>query len=68
ILECPEAAGAIKQGDELEVDLSKGKIKNLSTGQSWNVPPLPDFLQDLMEKGGLVNWVRERLKREDIAK
>lgn len=68
ILECPEAAGAIKQGDELEVDLSKGMIKDLSTGQSWNVPPLPDFLQDLMEKGGLVNWVRERLKGEEIAK
>lgn len=68
ILECPEAAKTINQGDEVEVNLAEGVIKNLSTGQSWNVPPLPEFLQDLMDKGGLVNWVRERLKEEEGAK
>ena len=63
ILECPEAAqpGAVSQGDELVVDLGTGRIENRTNGRSFTAAPVPAFLQNLFEAGGLVSYVRERL-------
>jgi len=43
----------VKEGDELEVDLSAGTIKNLTTGKSLKFTPFPDFLQEIIEIGGM---------------
>ena len=65
ILECPEAAepGAVAKGDELEVDLATGKIVNLTNGRTFTAQPVPEFLQQLFDAGGLVPYVRTRLER-----
>lgn len=62
ILECPEAAGALKEGDQVEVDMVKGVIKNLSSGEEYHAAPFPPFMQGIIEQGGLINYVRERMK------
>ena len=61
ILECPEAIDDISSGDEIEVDFAKGKIKNLSTGNEFFSKPFPEFMQNLMTKGGLMQMVKTRI-------
>ena len=63
VLECPEAAQDIRQGDQLEVDLSTGSIRNLSTGKAYQAKPFPPFMQKLIDAGGLVAYTQARLAK-----
>lgn len=62
ILESPEVAAASRQGDELEVDLATGKIRNLTREQTFMAQPVPPFMQELISDGGLIKHVAKRLK------
>ena len=62
IFESPEAAAAIAEGDTLEVDATTGVIKNLTKGEEYTAAPFPEFMQNLIAKGGLINYVREKVK------
>ena len=62
ILESPEASEATQMGDELEVDLSTGMIRNLSKNKTYNAQPFPDFMRGIIETGGLIAYTRERFK------
>ncbi|MFA5039896.1 MAG: 3-isopropylmalate dehydratase small subunit [Candidatus Omnitrophota bacterium] len=53
-------AGEIRAGDELEADLGKGEIRNLTQGKVYQSAPFPDFVCQIVEKGGLVNWVKSK--------
>jgi len=57
IFECPEAARSIEEGDEVEVDASTGLIRNLTRNQTYEAKPMPEFIQELIEAGGLMKWV-----------
>lgn len=59
ILECPEAVAGIREGDEVEVDLSTGQIRNLTTGATFQARPLPDFVLKIAAAGGIVNFLKE---------
>jgi len=61
ILECPEAVDGISTGDEVEVDLAAGRIKNNTTGKEYSAKPFPAFMRNLIEVGGLVNYAKARL-------
>jgi 3-isopropylmalate dehydratase small subunit len=61
ILESPEAAEAVKNGDELEVDLAIGTITNLSQDRTYHAQPVPPFMQELLAAGGLIPYVMKRL-------
>jgi 3-isopropylmalate/(R)-2-methylmalate dehydratase small subunit len=61
ILECPEAAQAAVTGDQLEVDLDKGQIKNLTQRKTYQAQPFPDFMQQIIRAGGLMPYVKQRL-------
>lgn len=62
ILESPEAADGSQQGDELEVDLAKGEIYNLTRGRTFVAQPIPAFMQELIDDGGLMRHVAKRIK------
>ncbi|NSW82619.1 MAG: 3-isopropylmalate dehydratase small subunit [Syntrophothermus sp.] len=62
ILECPEVVDEVRPGDELEVDLDRGVITNLTSGKEYQATPFPEFMQKIMASGGLINYVRERMK------
>ena len=62
ILQCPEAVDAIKAGEEVEVDTTTGQITNLSTGATFQAMPFPEFMQNLITAGGLINYAREKVK------
>lgn len=63
ILECPEAAQGIKQGDEVEVDFNTGVITNITTGKVYKAQPFPEFMQKIIAANGLVNYVKENSER-----
>ena len=60
ILESVEAADGISQGDELDIDTDSGLIKNLTTGESFNAQPIPPFMQELIQAGGLIEYVKAK--------
>ena len=61
LLECEAAADNIKAGDNLEVDLSTGKIKNITGGKEFTARPYPEFMAQLISAGGLIEHTKKRL-------
>lgn len=59
IIECPEAAEAIAEGDKLDVDMDKGVIKNLTTGAEYTTEPFPEFVQQIITAGGLIESIKK---------
>ena len=58
ILECPAASDGIDEGDQVSVDFSTGVITDLTKGTSFQAEPFPPFIQDMIEKGGLMASIR----------
>jgi len=57
IFELPESA-EIKEGDEVSVDMNAGTITNKTTNKSYNFTPIPEFMQELIDAGGLMNFAQ----------
>ena len=62
ILECEEAAEDIAPGDEVQADLSKGLIENLTTGKTYQAIAFPEFINKIIQREGLVNYTNHKLK------
>ena len=60
ILECPEAAEAIYAGDTVEVDTKTGVIKDETTGESFQAKPFPEFIDNIINSGGLLNYLKTK--------
>ena len=58
ILECPEAAEAIEEGHIVEADLDKGVITDKTTGKEFKTEPFPEFIQNIITNGGLVESIK----------
>ena len=58
ILECPEAAEAIAEGDVVEADLDAGILYDRTTGKEFRTQPFPAFIQKIIADGGLVEAIR----------
>jgi 3-isopropylmalate dehydratase small subunit len=61
ILECESAVDGIAEGDEIEVEPATGTIRNLTRNETYHAEPFPDFLQRIIDRGGLLAYVEERL-------
>ena len=61
ILECDEAADKTDSGDILEVELSTGEIVNVTKGLTFKAEPFPDFMLQLIEAGGLIEYTKRRI-------
>ena len=61
IIECPSAAAAIRDGDEVEVDLDTGVITDVTTGERFTAAPFPPFIQQIIRCGGIAGFVREKI-------
>lgn len=58
IVECPEAAEAINAGDTVSVDFNTGVITDETTGKAFQGEPFPEFIQNIIAKGGLINSIK----------
>jgi 3-isopropylmalate/(R)-2-methylmalate dehydratase small subunit len=60
ILESAEAAERIDAGDEIEVSFKTGKITNKTKNETYQAEPFPEFMNELIKKGGLVGYVKSK--------
>jgi 3-isopropylmalate dehydratase small subunit len=60
ILESEEATLKVEEGDQIEVDLASGTITNLSKNETYEAQPFPEFMQQIIAAGGLMNYVMAR--------
>lgn len=60
IVECDEAAKDIDDGDEVEVDFDKGVINNLTKGKEYKTEAFPEFMQKIINCGGLVEYIKAK--------
>lgn len=60
IIECPEAAKAIKEGDEVKVDFDSGIITDITTGEEFQGQAFPPFMQKIIACEGLVNYINQK--------
>jgi 3-isopropylmalate/(R)-2-methylmalate dehydratase small subunit len=61
IIECPEAAESVADGDRLDIDFDSGTITNLTSGDTYKWPPFPEFMQKIIAADGLVNFVKQQV-------
>ena len=59
ILECPAASEGIDAGDEVAVDFDTGIITNVTKGATYQAEPFPEFIKDMIAKGGLMASIKE---------
>ncbi len=62
ILVCPGISKRVDEGDELEVHLEEGRVINLTKGEEYTAEPLPGFVLEIISAGGLVPYLKGRLK------
>lgn len=61
IVQCAEVVDRVKAGDTVSIDFARGAVEH--NGQSFRFPPLPDSVMQILESGGLVEYVRASLKK-----
>lgn len=60
IIECPEAAAGIDDGDEVSVDFDSGIITNITKNTTYKGHPFPKFMQQIIDSEGLVNYINNK--------
>ncbi len=60
ILECPQVVDSISSQDLLEIDLDTGIIRNHTKKREFQAKPIPPFMKEILQSGGLMKWVEKR--------
>lgn len=60
IVECAQAAEEIQAGDQVDVDFSTGVITDITQGKTWQAAPFPEFIDGIIQSGGLLNSLKAR--------
>lgn len=61
ILESKEAVQEAAAGDNLEIDIDKGQIKNMRTGKTYPAAKFPPFMQEIIKDGGLIEHIKKEM-------
>jgi len=62
LLECSDAVNEIESGNILEIDITNGKIDNISQHKAFLAEPYPDFMTHIINAGGLINYTKNNLR------
>lgn len=63
LVECPGAVENFSEGEEIEVDLESGLVRNKSRGTELTFQPIPDFMLELVDAGGLISYILKKQNR-----
>ncbi len=55
----------IDEGDTIRVDMANGEIINISKAKKYRFTPIPEFMQELVDAGGLINFAKKEIAREE---
>jgi 3-isopropylmalate dehydratase small subunit len=61
IFESAEASIKIETGDQIEVDTNAGIIKNVTKNETYKTQPIPSFMQELIDDGGLIKHIKKKM-------
>ncbi|MEG3225086.1 MAG: 3-isopropylmalate dehydratase [Methanobacteriales archaeon Met13] len=61
LIEAKGISGHISEGDEIQIDMDKGVLKDLNTFEEFEIQPLPEFMLEIMKEGGLINYLKNHL-------
>jgi 3-isopropylmalate dehydratase small subunit len=61
IFESVDAVDGISEGDEIEIAMESGLIRNRTTGKEFQAAPIPPFMQELIDAGGLMEYVKKKI-------
>ncbi|OBQ52458.1 3-isopropylmalate dehydratase small subunit [Halodesulfovibrio spirochaetisodalis] len=64
LIEIGEEIVHIEDGHVVSVDIEAGTVVNVTTGKVIEFPPLPQFMRDFVDNGGLIPYVSEKLKNK----
>lgn len=64
LLESENISPSFTQGDEVELNLDKGILKNETSGGEYEVKKLPEFMLEILNNGGLIPYLKEKMKEE----
>ncbi len=64
LIECKGISRMAKQGDELEADFTMNEVRNLTTGKTLAMKPIPEFMQQLLEAGGLMPYLKKQHEKK----
>ena len=67
IVECPEAAQEAENGDEFEVDTEEGWVRNVRSGNSYEIAPFPEKVKNIIAAGGLMAQVAQQVRERQQA-
>jgi 3-isopropylmalate/(R)-2-methylmalate dehydratase small subunit len=65
IVVCPAAAADARMGDRFKVDLAAGTVENVTQGKTYDSEAFPPFMQELIDRGGLLEYVKYRVGGQD---
>lgn len=60
VLECDEIFGKVKEGEKLRISIDSGEIKVISSNEVFKARPIPEFMQEIILDGGLVEHLRKK--------
>ncbi|MEA2029657.1 MAG: 3-isopropylmalate dehydratase small subunit [Campylobacterota bacterium] len=63
IFELPQS-NEIDEGDEVKIDMSSGEVINITKGKSYKFTPIPEFMQELVQAGGLINFAKNEISNQ----
>jgi 3-isopropylmalate/(R)-2-methylmalate dehydratase small subunit len=63
-IECSGVSSIVEEGHELEVDLESGRVRNLTTGNSRTFAPFSDHAVAILEKGGLIPYLKSSFAKD----
>jgi 3-isopropylmalate/(R)-2-methylmalate dehydratase small subunit len=61
-VECRGVAEQFQEGDEMQLDVATGKVKNRGTGSTLHFKPIPEFVREMLDEGGLIPHLKKKLK------
>jgi len=62
LIESPQASKDIDNKDLIEIDLNNHRISNLTKNKSYDILPVPEFMQKMIASGGLMSYVKSNIK------
>lgn len=61
LIEVKNISKHVSEGDELEIDMEKGILKNLNTGEEFEIKGLPEFMLEILNEGGLIPYLKDKV-------
>jgi 3-isopropylmalate/(R)-2-methylmalate dehydratase small subunit len=68
IVECPGVTSDARPGDRFEIDLDAGRVENVTRGSTYPATALPEFMQGILDAGGLMPWVKRQMDADGEAR